>query len=307
MNGKSAGNRAILNAASVDVEEHFQVSGFASVVHRDRWDSYESRVENNTLRLLDLFDEVDVKATFFVLGWVAERHAGLVRRISDRGHEVASHGYSHRLVYDQQPTEFRSETARSRRLLQDLSGQPVTGYRAASFSITRRSMWALDVLAEEGFTYDSSLFPVLHDRYGVPGGRRQIHELRTPGGHRLVEVPPTTVTVGRATVPVGGGGYLRLYPPPVTRWAVKRLNGRERMPVILYVHPWEVDPGQERIRAPLLNRFRHYYGLGSTTRKLRDLLTRFPFGTMSRVIAESLGADGPDREAQPERTTLSCR
>jgi polysaccharide deacetylase family protein (PEP-CTERM system associated) len=286
-------NRSPLNVASVDVEEHFQVSGFESVVRRDSWTGHESRVEANTLRILDLFDEVGTQATFFVLGWVAERHPELVRRIAGRGHEIASHGYSHRLIYTQTPDEFRDETERSKKLLQDLSGQPVDGYRAASFSITRRNLWALDILAESGFRYDSSLFPVLHDRYGIPGANRRLHELRTPAGHSLVEVPPSTVPVGRAILPVGGGGYLRLYPLRLTRWALERLNRREGLPLVLYIHPWEVDPGQPRIGAPWLSRFRHYYGLRSTVGKLRTLMTRYPFGTISRVIEEHLDAAGP--------------
>ena len=284
--------KTILNAISVDVEEHFQVSGFERVVSRESWDSYQSRVEDNTHCLLDLFDEAEVKATFFVLGWVAERHRGLVRRIAERGHEVASHGYSHRLAYTQAPQEFRSETELSRRILQDASGQPVAGYRAASFSITRRNLWALDVLAETGFTYDSSLFPVVHDRYGIPGALRPIHEVRTPGGHTLVEVPPSTVTVGRAVLPFAGGGYLRLYPAMLTHWAIERLHRREGMATIVYVHPWEIDTDQARIRAPWISRFRHYYGLGSTRRKLEELFTRYRFGPVSQVIAEN-AADRP--------------
>jgi polysaccharide deacetylase family protein (PEP-CTERM system associated) len=283
----------VLNAISVDVEEHFQVTGFEGVVSRDAWDRSPSRVEDNTSRLLDLFDELEVSATFFVLGWVAERHPGLVRRIAERGHEIGSHGYSHKLVYTQDPEEFRQETARSRQILQDASGQRIDGYRAATFSITGRNLWALDILAETGFAYDSSLFPVVHDRYGVPGAPRNIHRLRTPGGMTLVEVPPSTLALGRAIVPVAGGGYLRLYPGPITHWAIARLNDREGIPAIVYLHPWEVDPGQGRIRGSWINRFRHYYGLKSTDRKLRALARRFRFGPVERVIEEYLPAESP--------------
>ncbi len=286
MNSKSTGDGKILNALTVDVEEHFQVSGFAGTVRRDAWESHESRVEANTGRLLDLFDACGVQATFFVLGWVAERHPALVRRIAGRGHEISSHGYSHRLVYEQTPAEFREETRLSRRILQDVSGQPVLGYRAASFSIGPTNLWALDELAEAGFAYDSSLFPVTHDRYGMPGAPRRIHRLATPGGATLLEVPPSTLGRGKATLPVAGGGYLRIYPTAVTRFAVYWLNRRERMPVVVYVHPWEVDPGQPRIAAPLASRLRHYWGLGTTAGKLRGLVKRHAFAPMRQVLDE---------------------
>ena len=269
---------------TVDVEEHFQVSGFEGTVPRDQWGSFPSRVEANTERLLDLFDEAQVKATFFVLGWVAERQRALVRRIAERDHEIASHGYSHKLVYTQEPGEFRDETARSKALLEDIAGREVRGYRAASFSIGRRNLWAIDVLAELGFSYDSSLFPVVHDRYGIPGGRRGVHVVHRPGGGRIVEVPPSTVRVGKLVLPFGGGGYLRLFPAPVTRWALRRLNQRDQMPSVVYVHPWETDPEQPRVNAPWQNRFRHYVGLQTTLPKLRSLMSGFRFGTMQELI-----------------------
>lgn len=286
----------VLNALTVDVEEHFQVSAFESVVRRDDWESIPSRVEASVARLLDLLDERGVKATFFVLGWVAERRGPLVRRIAEAGHEIASHGYSHRLIYRQRPEEFREETVRSRRILQDASGQSVDGYRAASFSIGRGNLWALDVLAECGFAYDSSLFPVVHDRYGIPGAPRHIRRLETPAGRTLVEVPPSTVVVGPATLPVAGGGYLRLFPAALTRWAIRRLNRSERRPAVVYVHPWELDPGQPRLPCPPVTRLRHYVGLRGTENKLRDLIGRFAFGTVRRVIDASL-----DRQRPPER------
>jgi polysaccharide deacetylase family protein (PEP-CTERM system associated) len=286
------------NALTVDVEEHFQVSAFESVVDRAGWDSIPSRVEANTERLLELFARAGVHGTFFVLGWVAERHPDLVRRIAGAGHEIASHGQTHRLIYDQDPETFRAETHRSRATLQDLSGQPVSGYRAASFSITRQSLWALDVLVEEGFAWDSSVFPVLHDRYGVPGARRGPHRLRAPGGGELLELPPSTVALGRATLPVGGGGYLRLYPLAVTAWAIRRLNRRDGLPAVVYVHPWEVDPEQPRIRASFRSRFRHYTGLRTTAPKLGRLLERFRFGTMSELAADHASAGDAPREIE---------
>jgi polysaccharide deacetylase family protein (PEP-CTERM system associated) len=279
----------ILNAMTVDVEEHFQVSGFEGTVRREDWASLPSRVSENTERLLDLFDETRIQATFFVLGWVAERHPRLVRSIADRGHEIASHGYSHRLAYSQTLEEFRHETLLSKRLLEDASGRTVSGYRAASFSIDGRNLWALDVLAEAGFTYDSSLFPVRHDRYGIPGAPRHPYRARTPRGASLIEVPPSTLRVGNAVLPVAGGGYLRLYPLALTLWAISRIHRTDRMPVVIYVHPWETDPSQPRIAAPLLSRLRHYVGLAGTLPKLRRLAARFRFGPMSELASNADG------------------
>ena len=277
----------LLDAFTVDVEEHFQVSAFEGSIRRDDWDSHPSRVEANTDRVLDFLDESRVKATFFVLGWIAERHPRLVRTIAERGHEVACHGYSHRLVYTQTPQEFRAETIRSKALLEDSAGRAVTGYRAASFSVTARSLWAMDVLAETGFSYDSSLYPVVHDRYGIPGAPRHPYILRTPAGARLVEMPPSTFRMGGAVLPVAGGGYLRLYPLRLTRWAIERIHERDAMPAVIYVHPWETDPDQPRVAAPLVSRFRHYVGLRTTLSKLRALSQRFRFAPMGEIIARA--------------------
>jgi polysaccharide deacetylase family protein (PEP-CTERM system associated) len=287
-----------LNAMTVDVEEHFQVSAFESIVRRESWSSLESRVEPNTERVLDLLDACGVSGTFFVLGWVAERRPALVRRIAERGHEVASHGYSHRLIYEQTPEEFGRELTRSRKILQDASGQPILGHRAASFSIVKASLWALDAVAEAGFTYDSSVFPVLHDRYGMAGAPRGIHRLTTPAGHALWEIPPSTVALGGVVLPVAGGGYLRLYPAALTGWAIRRLNCAERMPAVVYIHPWELDPEQPRFDPGTLRRFRHYVNLKTTARKLRGLMARHRFGTMHDVLA---GHRGPVAEAEPAR------
>jgi len=288
---RSAGPDGTLNAITVDVEEHFQVSAFSGVVRRQDWENLGSRVEVNTDTLLALFDEAGVRGTFFVLGWIGERHPRLVRRIAELGHEVASHGHSHRLVFEQQPHEFREETLRSKAVLEDACGREVRGYRAASFSITRRNLWALDVLAEAGFAYDSSLFPVRHVTYGIPGAPRGIYTAITPSGQRLLELPPSTLALGRLAVPVAGGAYLRIFPRALTRWAIGRLNRREGLPAVVYVHPWEIDPRQPPIAASWFNRFRHYTRLSSTAAKLRDLLSRFRFATMSDVIA----AAEPDR------------
>lgn len=272
---------------TVDVEEHFQVSAFEGYVRRDEWEQQPSRVVNNTRRLLDLFDKLELHGTFFVLGWVAERRPGLVREIADRGHEIGCHGYSHRLIYDQRPEEFRDELRHAKALLEDQSGQPVVGHRAASFSIGRGNLWALDELVDAGFEYDSSLFPVRHDRYGMPGAPRSIYRLTTPNGGHLIEVPPSTVVLGRWTLPVAGGGYLRLYPGAVTDWAIRRID-RSHCAAVVYVHPWEVDPDQPRVEGlPILRRFRHYVNIDTTERKLQSLASRHRFGTMRDLISMS--------------------
>jgi len=274
----------LANAMTIDVEEYFQVSAFDDVVERTAWERIPSRVSDSIDRLLDLLDETGVRATFFVLGWLAERKPDVVRTIAARGHEIGCHGWAHELIYRQTPERFRDETRRARAVLQDLAGQPVRGYRAASFSIGRGNLWALDVLAEAGFTYDSSLFPIRHDRYGIVGAPRRIHRLTTPSGHDLIEVPPSTVLLGGVVVPVAGGGYLRMFPRLFTRWAVGRLNRHELMPAVIYIHPWEIDPDQPRIRARLLSRVRHYSRLRSTEDKLRDLLRRYPFAAVEDVL-----------------------
>lgn len=275
----------LLNAMTVDVEEHFQVSAFDGVVSREDWERLPSRVERNTARLLDLLTASDVRATFFVLGWVARRHPALVRRIAEAGHELGCHGWEHELVYRQTPQAFADETRRAKSMIEQASGRRVAGYRAASFSITRRSLWALDVLADCGFAYDSSVFPVVHDRYGIPGAPRSFYRVRTASGAPLVEAPPSTLRVAGLTLPAAGGGYLRLLPCWWTRWAVSRLNRREGLPVVVYVHPWELDPDQPRVRAALPSRLRHYVGLAGTARKLGELCSRFAFGPLGDVVA----------------------
>lgn len=276
-----------IHAMTVDVEEHFQVSAFEGYVPREDWENQPSRVEDNTRRLLDLFDDADVHGTFFVLGWVAERLPGLVPEIASRGHEIACHGYSHRLIYEQQPAEFREELRRAKSILEQQSGQSVVGHRAASFSIGMSNLWALDELVDAGFEYDSSLFPVRHDRYGVPGAPREPYRLATPNGGSLIEVPPSTVDVGPWTLPVAGGGYLRLYPHAVTDWAIRRID-RKRRGAVVYVHPWEVDPEQPRVSGlPTIRRFRHYVNIDTTARKLQRLTSSHAFGTMRDLISMS--------------------
>jgi polysaccharide deacetylase family protein (PEP-CTERM system associated) len=296
-----------LNAISVDVEDYFQVAALAEAISREEWGGIPSRVESSTTLLLDVFDEADVKATFFTLGWIAERHPGLVREIHRRGHEIACHGYSHRLIYDQDPKEFRDETQRAKAVLEELTGEAVAGYRAASYSITTKSLWALDVLVEAGFVYDSSIFPVRHDIYGVPGAERFPHVLRTRTGASLIEFPPSTVRVFGQNVPAPGGGYFRFYPYAVSRWLIGRVNSVERQPAVFYLHPWEVDTGQPRVSASLRSRFRHYLNLHKCESRLRRLLRDFRFGPVREVLRQHglMGRHGPVGVRQPPGCALS--
>lgn len=279
-----AGN-GILNAMTVDVEDYFQVGALSSVIRPEDWDDWPSRVEQNTDRLLEMFAEHRAGATFFVLGWIAERYPGLVRRIREAGHEVASHGYSHQLVYTQSPATFREETARSKALLEDILGEPVTGYRAASYSITPKSRWALDILVELGFTWDSSLFPIRHDVYGMPGTPLLPYRLTTDNGGELVEFPLSTLRLFGQTVPIAGGGYFRLFPYWFSHWGLGRIN-RGGHPFIFYLHPWEIDPGQPRVEnLSLKSRFRHYNNLAVCGNRLKRLLESYHFAAVSEVLA----------------------
>ncbi len=280
------------NAMTIDVEDYFHVSAFASSIKPAQWDSYPCRVEANTDKLLGMFNESGIKATFFVLGWVAERYPQLVRSLAAQGHEVACHGYSHQLVYNQSPAEFRTETERSKSVLEELVQAPVLGYRAASYSITSKSLWALDILVELGFSYDSSIFPVRHDRYGIPGGSRAPYRVRTPLGKELVEFPLTTVELAHYRLPVSGGGYFRLFPYFLTRLALASVNRREQRPFIFYLHPWEVDPDQPRVDTGWLSRFRHYNNLDRCESRLRQLMADFEFGTVAEVLQDlDLGSE----------------
>jgi polysaccharide deacetylase family protein (PEP-CTERM system associated) len=259
------------NIVSVDVEDYYQVEAFSRSVDRADWARYPSRVESNTRRVLDFLDESDVRATFFILGWVAERHPALLREIVARGHEPACHSYGHRLIFGLSPGEFREDTRAAKQQIEQATGVPVMGYRAPSFSITRRSAWAPGVLVELGFTYDSSIFPSRHDIYGIPDAPRRPFLIHTAAGP-LFEFPMTTFRLlGNFNFPVAGGGYLRIFPSWYTRIGVRRAM-QEEIPVIAYVHPWEFDPEQPRIAAPWKSRLRHYINLKRTRPKLRKLL-----------------------------------
>jgi polysaccharide deacetylase family protein (PEP-CTERM system associated) len=279
---------SIANALTVDVEDYFHVSALAANIDRDTSDTRESRVVANTHRLLEIFELSGVRATFFVLGWVAKRHPELVRDIAVSGHEIACHGLSHRLVYEQNPREFHEETFASKNLLEDITGSAILGYRAASYSIVRESLWALDILAELGFVYDSSIFPVRHDRYGIPGADRAPHRRSTLGGASIVEWPLATASILGYRLPVAGGGYFRLLPYWLSRWGLASINQGESQPFIFYLHPWEIDPEQPRVAASLLSRVRHYTNLGKCEARLKRLLHDFRFGTV-RDGLEKLG------------------
>ena len=273
------------NVLTIDVEDYFQVTALSRSISVDDWDSINLRVVDNTYRLLDLFDRNNVKATHFVLGWVADRCPDLVREIDRRGHEIASHGYSHQLIYKQSPSVFHQETIRSKSLLEDITGKQVLGYRAASYSITNDSLWALDTLVEAGFKYDSSIFPVHHDNYGIPDAKKEPHLLQTPSGKSIVEFPLSTYNVMGQTLPVSGGGYFRLYPYMLSRFFLNKLNASSK-PFVFYLHPWEVDPEQPRVKASWFSEFRHYNNLEKCHERLSRLLKDFEFTTMKQKLNE---------------------
>ncbi|PYR93355.1 MAG: polysaccharide deacetylase family protein [Acidobacteria bacterium] len=282
----------IVNAMTIDVEDYFHVSVFDGVVPRRHWEALESRVERNTDRLLALFEDAGIKATFFILGWVAERHPALVGRVAALGHEIASHGYGHRLVYDLTPRTFREDIRRSKGALESMAGRPVRGYRAPSYSITPHSLWALDILIEEGFQYDASIFPIHHDRYGIPISPRHPYPIHRDHG-TIVEVPGSTVRIGPYNLPVGGGGYFRILPYWWTKRGIERLNRDEQRPAVFYLHPWEIDPDQPKLMTSALGRFRHYRNLGETEARLTQLLRDFEFAPMEQVMLPASVEDAP--------------
>jgi polysaccharide deacetylase family protein (PEP-CTERM system associated) len=285
-----------LQALSVDLEEHFQVSNFEHLVDRSRWGEQPSRVADSTRRLLDLFDATGSRATFFVLGWVAERHPTLVREVAGRGHEIACHGYGHEIVYRMGPVRFREDVQRARAAIEDAAGVAVAGYRAPSFSVTEDSLWALEILAEEGFAYDSSIFPIRHYRYGIPRFARRPLVLRLPNGLAIREFPLTTLDVGPLRVPLAGGAYLRFLPPALFRWGFGRLQGAGE-PAMLYLHPWEIDHEQPRFETSWKVRVNHYYNLDRVEGRVRALLERGRFAPAGEVLERLAAAERlPERE-----------
>ncbi len=268
---------------TVDVEDYLHVSAFEKHIRREDWDRLPCRVEANTNRILDIFAERQVKSTFFMLGWVAERYPALVRRLVAEGHELASHGYSHVRVTEQTPDEFREDVIRNKKMLEDLGGVAVAGYRAASYSIGAKNLWALDVLQETGHRYSSSIYPIRHDLYGMPSAPRFPFFPNGEGG--LLEVPVTTVKLFNQKLPCGGGGYFRLLPYPLSRWAMRRVNAQDHKPCVFYFHPWEIDPDQPRQEGiGLKTRVRHYLNLSRTEGRLRRLLNDFHWDRMDRVF-----------------------
>lgn len=271
------------NAMTVDVEDYFQVSAFEPYIAKAQWDTLPHRVERNTNKILDLFKEKNIKATFFTLGWVAERYPDLITRIVKDGHELACHGYDHIRVTEQTPEQFRNDVSKSKKLLEDLSGEQVKGYRAPSYSIGANNQWALNILLEEGFKYSSSIYPVKHDIYGMPDAPRFIYE--PIENKSFKEIPITTVRLGDKNFPCGGGGFFRFYPYALSKWAFNRINNQESESAIFYFHPWEIDPEQPRIHGlSLKTRTRHYLNLNRVENRITRLLTDFNWDTMANVF-----------------------
>lgn len=278
----------VLNGLSVDVEDWFQVGAFERAIDRHSWDSLPGRVERNVEKILELFDLAGVQATFFTLGWVAQRHPGLMRRIVAGGHELASHGWDHARVFSLGPTAFASDVARARKALEDAAGVAVIGYRAPSFSIDQRTPWAYPVLAEQGYVYSSSVAPVAHDHYGWRSAPR--FAFRPLGGSDLVELPVTTAELAGRRLAAGGGGFFRVLPYAFTRWAIRQVNLANRRPAVFYFHPWEIDPDQPRVsHAPLRSRLRHYTNLTGMAAKLERLLREFRWGRIDQLVQQQAG------------------
>jgi len=277
----------IVNAMSVDVEDYFQVSAFEKYVNRSDWDGFEPRVEYNTNKILDIFEEANVKATFFILGWVAEKYPDIVKRIMKEGHEVASHGYEHIRVVNQSPEEFRGDIVKTKSILEDISGVEVKGYRAASYSICKENMWALDVLEETGHRYSSSIYPIKHDLYGIPDAPRFCYRPNSDTG--ILEIPITTMEIGSKRFPCGGGGFFRLYPYLVSKMAYRYINSRSKQAGIFYFHPWEIDPEQPKPFSNLnfKTKLRHYLNLARTESRLKALLKDFSWDRMDRIFLEN--------------------
>ncbi len=271
-----------MNGISFDIEEHFQVAAFDCAARRRHWESQDSRVVQNTQVILDVLDQRGIKATMFVLGWVAERNKSLVKRILEAGHELASHGYGHELITVQNPQTFREDVSRAKKLLEDIGGQPVLGYRAPTFSITKETEWALPILVEEGYRYDSSIVPIVHDFYGIPGANPSIHTIQTDSGP-IIEVPPSTCDIAGFTLPIAGGGYFRLFPYAFLKKLLQRVEKQGR-PLIMYLHPWELDPGQPRMQGSILSQFRHYLNIDKVHGRLTQLLQDFSFGPLRSLL-----------------------
>jgi polysaccharide deacetylase family protein (PEP-CTERM system associated) len=269
----------MINALTIDVEDYYHVRAFQRVIRREDWSRYESRVYNNTLKILDLLARHGIQATFFILGWVAEETPRVVKEIQAAGHEIGSHGYAHQLIYEQTPDEFAADLTRSLEIIEGITGVKVRGFRAPSFSVTQRSLWAIEIMSSLGLVYDSSVFPILHDNYGIPNAPRNPYKI----SEDLWEFPMTTARIFGKNLPIGGGAYLRVFPYWLTRWGIQQVNAAGE-PAIVYVHPWELDPEHPRIKASALSRFRHYRNLDKTEDRLAALCNEFRFAPLQRLL-----------------------
>ncbi len=287
----------LVDGLSVDLEDYYHVEAFAEQISRARWSALPSRIRQNTQRTLALLERTGCRATFFVLGWVAEREPGLIRELAQAGHELACHSHLHRHLHGLTPSQFRDDLARSRYAIENAAGMKVVGFRAPSFSVTRKTLWALEILAEEGFEYDSSIFPIHHDLYGIPDAPRRIHRRQLPSGRAIWEVPPSTLRIGKVNLPVGGGGYLRLFPLWFTRWAIETIHRQDGQPTIVYFHPWELDPDQPRLQGSWKSRLRHYNGLAKTEGRLQEILSHGSFQPLINLVRR--------REAFSQAQTLN--
>ncbi len=271
----------MLNALTIDVEDYYHVSAFESIIKFEDWGRFESRVEKNTLKILELLNTFKIKATFFILGWIAERSPQMVKEIQKEGHEIACHGYRHQLVYEIGPEKFREDIIRSKKILEDIIGKEVIGYRAPSYSIIKKSLWALDILIEEGFKYDSSIFPIRHDRYGIPDFSRFSKKINLNGKGEILEIPLSTIRLLNSNFPIAGGGYFRLFPYLLFKRGINRINKVDKQPAVFYFHPWEIDAEQPVQRVGVKTRFRHYLNLKKTEGRLKRLLSDFKWGRIS--------------------------
>jgi polysaccharide deacetylase family protein (PEP-CTERM system associated) len=276
----------LINAVTVDLEDYYHVEAFASKISRTQWGCWPSRVTQNTKRTIEVLERAKCRATFFVLGWIAEREPVLIRELAQMGHELACHSHLHRPLHTLKPSEFRDDLRRSRDLIENAAQTRVVGFRAPTFSITDKSLWALEILADEGFCYDSSIFPIHHDLYGMPDAPRWAHCKQLPSGRSIWEIPPSTVRIAKMNIPFGGGGYLRLLPMAFTRWAIHRTHRHEKQPVIVYFHPWELDPDQPRMAGSWRSRLRHYTGLDTTAARLQEILSQGIFQPMINLVRQ---------------------
>lgn len=279
-------DKQIVNIITVDLEDYFMVSGFENIVKFEDWVRYESRIVINTRRILSILEEFNTRATFFVLGWVAEKNPKLIKEIYNRGHEISSHGYAHKIIYKHSPRQFREDIKKSKVILEQIIGEPILGYRAPSFSITKNSLWALDILAEEGFRYDSSIFPSYHTRGGIPGANRFPFKISRKD-KEIFEFPVSTLRIFKFNIPISGGGYFRILPYQFIQWGIREIN-KQGHPVIFYIHPWELDINQPKIKIKGLNRIRHYINLGKSEQRLKEFLSEFKFSSIKNFFNKSV-------------------